>query len=144
MSKELDAMEFICKILQEKCMVDIKWLFKNEYNTIIQALQELQAIKNSNPSEAMKILETLADDGLLNKEIGAISYNQIWLKRQIEVLKQALLKAQEQEKVIKLIFEKMVNILLLELAENVDEYNERIVRNGQLTEEEFNLLKRYF
>lgn len=62
----------------------------------------------------------------------------------VNTVKQALIKAQEQEKVIRLIFEKMVNILLLELAENVDEYNERIVRNGQLTEEEFNLLKRYF
>lgn len=44
-------------------------------------------------------------------------------------------------KALEIIKEKNVNTLLLELAENVDEYNERIVPNGQLTEEEFNLLK---
>ena len=44
-------------------------------------------------------------------------------------------------KALEIIKEKKVNILLLELAENVDEYNERIVPNGRLTEEEFELLK---
>ena len=88
MSKELEALEFICKILKEKG-IDIKWLFKEQYNTI----------------------------------------------------KQVLIKAQEQEKMLKIVFEKNVNTLLLELSENVDEYNKRIVPNGQLTQEEFNSLK---
>ena len=44
-------------------------------------------------------------------------------------------------KALEIIIKKKVNILLLELAENVNEYNERIVPNGRLTEEEFDLLK---
>ncbi len=51
-----------------------------------------------------------------------------------ESIKQAL-------KALEIIIKKKVNILLLELAENVNEYNERIVPNGRLTEEEFDLLK---
>ena len=56
-------------------------------------------------------------------------------------IKQELIKSQEMEKTLKIVFEKKVNILLLELAENVDEYNERIVPNGKLTQEDFDLLK---
>lgn len=40
MSEALEALEYICKILNEKS-IDIKWLFKEDYNTIKQALQEL-------------------------------------------------------------------------------------------------------
>lgn len=50
-------------------------------------------------------------------------------------------QVRKELKALEIIKEKKVNILLLELAENVDEYNERIVPNGQLTEEEFNILK---
>ena len=39
-SEAIKHMEFICKILKEK-RIDIKWLFKEDYNTIIQALQRL-------------------------------------------------------------------------------------------------------
>lgn len=57
---------------------------------------DYEPVDNVNPSGALEILETFENDGLLNKEIGMISYNQIWLKNQIEVLKQTLLEAQEQ------------------------------------------------
>lgn len=53
-------------------------------------------------------------------------------------------KSQEQEKALKIIFEKRVNIVLLELSENVYEYNERIAINSYiLIEKEFDLLKRW-
>lgn len=48
------------------------------------------------------------------------------------------------ERCLKIIFEKSVITLLLELAETVDEYNERIVpNNGKLTQDEFNILKEW-
>ena len=39
-SEAMKHLDFICKILKEK-RIDIKWLFKEDYNTIIQALQRL-------------------------------------------------------------------------------------------------------
>lgn len=60
---------------------------------------------------------------------------------EFKTIKQDLIKAQKEHKALDIIKEKKVNILLLELTENVDEYNERIVPNGRLTDEEFNLLK---
>lgn len=84
----------------------------------------VEAIDNANPSEALKILETLADDGLLNKEIGTISYNQIWLKNQIEILQQALLKAQEPKQYLKwedLEFKKKVQGMKVKLGDNTYE-----------------------
>lgn len=39
-SEAIKHMEFICKILKEKG-IDVKWVFKEDYNTIIQALQRL-------------------------------------------------------------------------------------------------------
>ena len=43
-SKALNGLEFICKILNEK-RIDIKWLFKNEYNTIKATLLKTQEDK---------------------------------------------------------------------------------------------------
>jgi hypothetical protein len=95
-------------------------------------------LDNANPSEALEIL-------LKAKQVCDVSCiemcNNCQKKSAYNSIKQALLKAQKEHKALDIIKEKKVNILLLELAENVDEYNERIVPNGQLTEEEFNLLK---
>jgi hypothetical protein len=43
-SEAMKHLEFICKILKEKG-IDIKWLFKNEYTTIKQALLKAQEPK---------------------------------------------------------------------------------------------------
>lgn len=40
-SEALNRLEYICKILNEK-RIDIKWLFKEDYNTIKQALLKIQ------------------------------------------------------------------------------------------------------
>ena len=40
-SEALNGLEFICKILNEK-RIDVKWLFKKDYNTIKQALLKAQ------------------------------------------------------------------------------------------------------
>ena len=73
-------------------------------------------------------------------------------QEELMVLEQTLLKAQEQEKALKIIFEKKVNILLLYVVDSVDTYNQMYVYYKRniinvkwcLTQEEFDLLKRYF
>ncbi len=51
-------------------------------------------------------------------------------------------KLKRKARAFDIVFEKNVNTLLLELAENVDEYNERILPNElKLTQDEFDLLK---
>lgn len=107
-----------------------------------KALQRLEAIDNANPSEALQGVDILYANAMdLTSE--NTKYLPEYLKPIKDKIKQSLIKAQEQEKALKIVFEKTANILLLELAENVDEYNERIVPNGQLTQEEFESLKRY-
>lgn len=87
--------------------------------------------------EALKKLGHLA----LYESYDALQVNEV---EEFDIVQQALIMAQEIKKALKLIFEKNINTLLLELAENVDEYNERIVtNNGKLTQEEFELLKRW-
>ena len=135
MTKELEALDSIKNALEVIQMYNRN--VKIDYglfNTIENGLQRLESIDNSNPNEALECLEKL--------ELLTCDFE--WYKDNINTIKQALLKAQEQEKVLKIIKEKNVNTLLLELAENLEEYNERIVPNGKLTEEEFDLLKRHF
>ncbi len=109
-----------------------------------QALYRLEHIENANPSKALELVGYLKD-----YHLNAMPYYD-WLND----IEKYILKAQEQfddltnenaeyKEVLKIIKEKMVNILLLELAENVDEYNEKIVPNGRLTSEEFDLLKKW-
>ena len=75
--------------------------------------------------------------------------------KNIENLKNKLLKAQEQEKVLSIIKEKNVDISLLKECKNESEYNievqchnENLMKplewwiRGKLTQEEFDLLKR--
>lgn len=58
-SEALNSLEYICKILNEK-RIDVKWLFKNDYNTIKQALLKAQ--------EKDKILEILKNKLIIHCE----------------------------------------------------------------------------
>lgn len=42
-SKALECLENICKILKEKALIDVKWVFKEDYNTIKQNLINMQS-----------------------------------------------------------------------------------------------------
>ena len=118
---------------------------------VLNYLNRFESIDNVKFSEASGILETFENDGLLNKEIGTISYNQIWLKNQIEILKQSLLKSQEIEqenveykKVLSIIKEKNVDFDTLTDSETLDDYNSKMNWSyRRLTEEEFNTLKEW-
>ena len=70
---------------------------KQDYEIIEKALQRLESIDNAKPSEALKCLEK-ANDYLNN----VYDYKEIKeeVRNDIETIKQALLKSQEQKKVI--------------------------------------------
>ncbi len=101
------------------------------YTTLKQALQRLESIDNAKPSEALKWLEKYKLTILFNTTI----------------VENALLKAQEQERVLEIIKEKNVNFEVLGISNNVNCYNKVIVRYSvcykELTEEEFDTLKRW-
>ena len=64
-----------------------------------------------------------------------------WYKDNINTIKQALIKSQEQEKVLKIIKKKNVMIYALKVSKTVDDYNDLVSTDEQLTQEEFDLIK---
>lgn len=114
--------------------------FKNttEYKIIKQSLQRLEAIDNSNPSEALEDLEQLAEMA-----------DKCWVSCDVHkwknTIKQALLKAQVQEKVLEIILKKCVDIDYLKNDCHfvLVLYNKIMEDSKQLTQEEFELLKRW-
>jgi len=106
---------------------------------VLNALTELQSLKEANPSEVLKCFEKL----------GKYELKQDFLVEDLivyDTIKQTLIKAQENEKVLEIIEEKDVDTYILKNCNTVDEYNSSIVHiigeTRELTEEEFVLLKR--
>lgn len=136
MSKELEALErmYCSGNLQLNYVLSNK--HKQDYETIEQALQRLESIDNANPSEALEELDSGFE--VHTKEYGnMIAYGE----EQVDTIKQALLKSQEQEKVLKIVFEKYVDLNLLDCDDDVGQYNRHFGKDRQLTQEEFELLK---
>lgn len=149
MSKELEALK---RIRQETCPATYMDDFdKNECCDVIeQALKRLESIDNANPSEALRNLECLKSHisardmlGETNKKIALDICNDV---------EQALLKAQENEKVLKIIKEKPQAALSLIQLGKIKTYEEYLeyTRVWDLeywdmvyTEEEFDLIKRW-
>ena len=106
-----------------------------DIETVGQALQRLESIDNANPSEALNITKATE------------KYTGI----DLSIVKQALLKAQEQEKVLEIIKKKQVDMKLFFNAlfrEQQYKINPLEFYNGSvgykrlwLTQEEFDLLK---
>jgi len=110
----------------------------DKWHEIIEnALQRLEAIDNANPSEALECLENIIND---KKMHDYILYN--CLDEDFINIRKSLLKAQEQEKVLEIIKEKS-DLSALEMADNVNEFNEMASYKKPYTEEEFDLLKRW-
>ena len=150
MNKELKALERI-----GKCYVpaegSIKYgeTYRDHYKIVEQALTELQAIKEANPSEAFEETKLLRGFNVVELK------NDKNVNKSLDIIQHALLKAQEQEKenaeyqkVLKILFEKKVDIYVLMDLGTLEEYNEWVLKRYgtyyQLTEEDFDLLKRYF
>ena len=102
---------------------------KEEHKQLLEWLKELQAIKSVEPSEALKWLERYRIHILFNTK----------------VVEDALLKAQEQEKVLNNIKEKIIwvendKLVCGRYADTEIELEEEDFEN----KEEFNTLKEYF
>lgn len=100
-----------------------------------QSLHRLESIDNSNPSEALKDLERIGSDYFLGskdclvKKIYEKEYNNI---------KQALLKAQEQEKILNIIKENpfiLENYFKNKGLKNQEDYDKKYFW-GTITEDE--------
>lgn len=131
MSKELEML----KIIKIKCHPNSNPnpLVDEALDIVEQALQLLEAIKQSSPSEALESLEIMR-----------CNLPHYYVK-EYNTVKQELLKAQEQEKVLDIIKEKNVDIIYLKDSNTVEEYNSHFgCAVCKLTQEEFELLKKYF
>lgn len=148
MSKELDLInELIEGIDNYEKQTGIKnppaYISRETLVRLQQALKRLEEIENVNSNGALICLENISNMQL---------YENIAIKNcrcdDINTIKQALIKAQEQEKVLKIIKEKEVDIQLSKHSENWLDYytrfKHRTGKNTELTEEEFELLNTYF
>jgi len=71
-------------------------------------------------------------------------WNSNYFVEDVDIVKQALQKAQEQEKVFEIIKEKKVELFTLHYSVDIDNYNSHWNNKMYyLTEEEFELLKRW-
>ena len=157
------------------------YIKRNDIELLEQSLQRLESIDNANPGEALEKLEELDNCLISDMSIEiddydesnyCMSYEYIDLngegllfhddikeekmidfirEKKISTIKQALLKAQEQEKVLEIIKEK--NVWVARLKGLIKKYNDldalRIYNANmpsidyQLTQQEFELLKRW-
>ena len=146
MSKELKALEVLGYIggyiiptnngnqhLKDFCDI--------EFAILKQALTELKQIKEANPSEAMESLERI------DKEYSTIKNEDF--KICFNTIKQTLLKAQKQEKILSVIFKKRIDLESFYstfVKDDLDyKYYEKYYGTyglEKLTQEEFDLLKK--
>ena len=153
MNKELDAFNRIMEIYGTTNSLEGTY---DDFLAIKKALQRLETIDNANLDEALKTLE------ILDKTISPL-LEPILAKYEDDLsdtitsnyfaLKQNLIKAQENEKVVRLIFEKNVDILAIKESKTLEEYNRNaweVEHYGkykgyklQLTQEEFDTLKEW-
>ncbi len=159
MEKEFEALNYLYNDLRLMKCLDIgeEAKVKSAYNCLHQALTELKTIKEANPSEAMDKLEGLGF-GLWNEDKSITSINGHYFKNAYDIIKQALLNAQEQDKVLEIIKEHLTfedsGIEVVKVFINDKEETKYIIKvtskdTGATihihldTEEEFDLLKRY-
>jgi len=114
---------------------------KEEIDIVNNALLELKAIKEAKPSEALKWLEK-SKNIIIEDNGDFITFDCL---KVYSVCEQALIKAQEQEKVLEILKKKEIDTFMLMLCDNVEQYNSGLKNkpNRQLTQEEFDLLKRW-
>lgn len=125
MSKELETLK---KVKYNSSPEIVK-----AFDIIEKALQRLEAIENAKPSEAIEWLET---------KCYVESPQDEKFEECCSTIKQALIKAQEQEKVLEIIKEKKVDVFRFkELDFNIFNQLQKSCKLPELTQEEFDLLK---
>ena len=165
MTKELEALEtYLDKRIKDiknylefnERSEDEKGFTPSEELQICYLAKRMLAIENSEPSEALNYLDQFINEMtecLKNPKQYAKDYDkEIFYKYKYTfetTIKQALLKAQEQEKVLKIIFEKKVVVEWFTKKRESEKYFKLEIYNAfipverQLTQEEFDLLKRW-
>lgn len=146
MSKELDSVE-LARIEFEKHLEDdpnnewLKRLIKG-LKMAEQSLQRLETIDNAKPSQALEELGQVIEEITIgNNDLRNTLKQSVF----IAIIKQALIKAQENEKVLEIIKEKNVDVFRLKILDfNTFNQLQRSCKLPELTQEEFDLLKRYF
>ena len=119
--------------------------FMKDLQIVKKELQRLEAIDNAKPSEAFECLRQIGVIETYHRDDGTLLKDSIMFKPKYDTIKQALLKAQEQEKVLEIIKEKNVDIVYLKDSNNVEEYNSHFgAVVCKLTPEEYDAVKRWF
>ena len=127
----------------------IEYLYRTpQVRLLQQSLQRLESIDNANPSEVLRALENLGTHGIEYREpfeLGFTKSMPFKSTKEFKIIKQALIKAQENEKVLEILKKKEIDTFMLMLCDNVEQYNSGLKNkpNRQLTQEEFDLLKRW-
>ena len=135
----------------QKSLTKEQYARLQKYNDIIeQALERLESIDNSNPSEALECLEKLESKSQIMQgcyELNISKKEELENNEEVDkytnTIKQALLKAQENEKMLEIMKDKWVNVAVLIHSKTVEEYNNNAYTPYNLTQDEFDLLKRW-
>lgn len=150
MNKELEALEIGIPKLKKLYENSAKKMSSNDilgfdftFSYLDKALQRLKKIDNANPNEVLKHFNHF------EKWYRKICYRVVTsfeLDYDLETIKQYILKKQEQEKALNVIFEKGVDVGYLKTCKTLEEYNDNCWDdkedfNKKLTQEEFNSIK---
>lgn len=108
-----------------------------------EALQCLEAIDNANSSDVFEYVENIQGEIEWAFEFNNGKMEE-YSPRIMSIIKQYILKAQEQEKVLKIIKEKNVDVRFLRTCNVLGDYNYCQYLSDELTQEEFDSIKHYF
>jgi len=152
MSKELEALKRIEYFVNEemgiKTFNQSGWHIEgtDDYQLVKEGLERLEAIDNANPSKA---LERTSSEFIDDYPTGNVNIGMTWEEH--SAIKQALIKAQEQEKVLKVILKKQVDINEIKIMisnlkhcddiERCKRYNASRKVGYKLKQEDFNSIK---
>lgn len=141
MSKEIEALErlYCSGNLQLNYVLSNK--HKQDYETVEQALQRLESIDNSNPSEALRGLSFMGERRIEFSEFSMTFKD----TREYKTIKNYILKAQEKhlkDKAFELIILKNVDVKEIRPNATAEAYNSKIpYYRRPLTDDEFKFLK---
>ena len=121
--------------------------FKGYIEILKQALTEIKAIDNAKLNEALECLKHIIK-GFNETTTGMYGLGEVvvgneleqYYSKELDTIKQALLKAQEQEKVLEIIKEKVIPLVSIE-EDGV--WDNELYRSIKITKEEYDLLKRW-
>ena len=117
-----------------------------DYDLLKQAILELTSIKKADPSEALEELKRidynityLLSDCDINEEV-SMNFNSIRDNKSCEIIKQYILKAQEEHKLLEVNKEKVMNLVSISDGRVWDG---ELYQSNKLTEEETVILNRW-